>query len=166
MSETNTALTPYDTGERLEPRPWQVQNRNLPDPDERNRYGRVDFDDDEAATQVTVHVTKDADRDGHTLHISNARESLRIVTDGEEGPLVESPSEELQKAVEETMARLRTPYEREEAEVFWNAGQAMILVPGEKHVRKQQVILVSANAFTLSAKVGSWHNGVRDTRID
>lgn len=164
MAEATPELTPYDTGERLQPCRWHIQPRNLPDPEERDRYGRVDFDNDEGATMVSVHVSKDTDRDGHTLHISGAERSLMVVTDNE-GPLIESPSEELQKAVEEAVSRLRTPYEREEAEVFWNAGQALILVPGEEHVRKQQLIVVSANGSALSAKVGSWGNGVRDTRI-
>lgn len=44
-------LTPYDTGERLEPRPWSTDG----DPE---RYGRVDFDDDEGATVLSVHVER------------------------------------------------------------------------------------------------------------
>lgn len=45
------ALTPYDTGERLEPQLWPVND----DPD---RYGRVDFDDDEGATIVSAQVER------------------------------------------------------------------------------------------------------------
>lgn len=35
-------LTPYDTGERLEPKPWHVQHRNLPDPEELDDDGEPD----------------------------------------------------------------------------------------------------------------------------
>lgn len=45
------ALTPYDTGERLEPQLWPAND----DPD---RYGRVDFDDEEGATIVSAHVDR------------------------------------------------------------------------------------------------------------
>lgn len=41
-------LTPYDTGERLEPRPWGATA--LPD------AGKVDFENDESTTQLTIHV--------------------------------------------------------------------------------------------------------------
>lgn len=48
-------MTPFDTGARLEPRVWPAV-----DPDgilDEDRYGRVDFDDDESATVLNVHVS-------------------------------------------------------------------------------------------------------------
>jgi len=45
-----TELTPYDTGEVLEPKVWPTRGRS-------DRYGFVDFDDDESATQLTVQAT-------------------------------------------------------------------------------------------------------------
>ena len=43
-------LTPYDTGQRCEPKVWPAY---LSDPD---RYGRVDFDNDEGGTVLTAYV--------------------------------------------------------------------------------------------------------------
>lgn len=45
-------LTPYDTGDRLEPHRWRER------PDQPEHYGKVDFDDDESATVATVHIEK------------------------------------------------------------------------------------------------------------
>lgn len=50
-AEAQAELTPYDTGERLEPQPWTVELGSDPD-----RYGKVDFEDDESATIATVHI--------------------------------------------------------------------------------------------------------------
>ncbi|MBN6754286.1 hypothetical protein JRG18_12330 [Kocuria palustris] len=64
--------TPYDTGRRLEPIAWvhdgvtgQSNLRRAVDDD----YGRVDFDDSEAATLVTLWI--ECDDDGtHHLHLN------------------------------------------------------------------------------------------------
>lgn len=53
-------LTPYDTGERLQPFVW----KDLADPED---YGNVDFDSDEGITELTVHVS--AGPDGYVVHI-------------------------------------------------------------------------------------------------
>lgn len=47
-----TRLTPYDTGEVLEPHPWVRRPSQVPadDPD----WGKVDLDDDEGMTQAVV----------------------------------------------------------------------------------------------------------------
>ena len=60
-------LTPYDTGARLKPTIWPVLN----DPDANgpySRYGKVDFDNDESATVLTVYVTPD-NNGGHVVHV-------------------------------------------------------------------------------------------------
>lgn len=66
-------LTPYDTGARLQPVPWNVQPRNLNKGiGEEDRYGRVDFDNDEGATLVRTYVEKtDA---GYVLHIAKSEQ--------------------------------------------------------------------------------------------
>lgn len=161
MAET----TPYDTGDVLEPQPWHVQPQNLPDPEEAARYGRVDFDDDEGATALTVRVDRNAARDGYTLHIENVGVELAVAAD-DSAPPIEAPSRALREKVAETISRLRTPIEQQEVQVFWNHREALILVPGEKHVRKQQLILVNDEELTMSAVVKTWGNGVRDTRIE
>lgn len=160
------SLTPYDTGVRLEPKPWHVQPLLLPATEEADRYGRVDFDTDEGSTALTVYVEHDKLSDSRTLHIGNVSDvvELRIAGD-DSAPRIEAPSKALQGRVESILEGLRTPIEREEAEVLWSGNQAMILVAGEKHVRKQQLILVSEDGFVMSAKVGNWGTGVRDTRI-
>ncbi|MDR6868332.1 hypothetical protein J2Y69_002946 [Microbacterium resistens] len=61
MTTSNPPLGPYDTGVRLEPQLWPVND----DPD---RYGRVDFDDDEGATVLSAHVERRADG-SHALHV-------------------------------------------------------------------------------------------------
>lgn len=56
-----TDLTPYDTGEIAEPKPWcktrgDVQHAidyGVPD-----RIGKVDFENDESATVVTIQVIR------------------------------------------------------------------------------------------------------------
>lgn len=55
-------LTPYDTGKRLEPKPWLGD-----DPDQEDRptfgddYGKVDFDNEESATCATLWVERNED---------------------------------------------------------------------------------------------------------
>lgn len=53
-SHAGFELSPYDTGARLEPFVYQVQPANMPDPEEADRYGKVDFDNAEARTMFTV----------------------------------------------------------------------------------------------------------------
>ncbi|MET3172956.1 UNVERIFIED_ORG: hypothetical protein ABIB52_000784 [Arthrobacter sp. UYCu721] len=154
-----TALTAFDTGERLEPVVWPQKPGNTGD------CGKVDFDTDEGSTALTLHATRNDDGDSYTLHVGNVSVDLAVVGD-DSAPKMEVPSKILQEKVGEAIAELRTSYEQEVAEVYWNHRQAVIVVPGEKHVRKQQMIIVADDGFTMSAKAGSWHNGVRDTRID
>jgi hypothetical protein len=61
----STALTPYDTGKRGEPHPWEIAPSLLEgmSPIEREleveRYGKVDFDNDEGRTIATVWIERD-----------------------------------------------------------------------------------------------------------
>lgn len=61
MTNSIDTLTPYDTGRRAEPRPWAITpgkelatlaplGREL----EEDRFGKVDFTDDESNTTCTV----------------------------------------------------------------------------------------------------------------
>lgn len=47
-------LTPFDTGARLEPKPWGRAHFNGDDD-----YGKVDFENDESVTDVTIHVERE-----------------------------------------------------------------------------------------------------------
>lgn len=69
------ALTPYDTGKRAEPRKWGHSNDlglAAMDPIERglaeDRFGKVDFDDNESATLATVWIEQD-ELGRHVLHV-------------------------------------------------------------------------------------------------
>lgn len=64
----STALTPYDRGVRAEPKIWPHATRSdLVDMApialemEEDRFGRVDFDDDEGATLLNARVQREAD---------------------------------------------------------------------------------------------------------
>jgi len=172
MSAWEQVLTPYDKGTRLEPTPWQVQPRNLAaDPTEANRYGKVDFDDDEGATHLTAHVESDPETGGHTLQLYVHEEeapTVNMTVNDKEAVLIQ-PSAALQEKVREAIAGLDTETERIESEVYWQQGQALILVGGESGYRRQQAIIVyepgSSGCGTMSAIVKNWAEGVRDTRI-
>lgn len=77
-------LSPYDTGERLQPFPW-VKEINIDFAGSpADAYGRVDFDDDESSTVVSVVVKRDKAGD-YTLYVNNNRANgVRVVVDGEE----------------------------------------------------------------------------------
>lgn len=160
-------LTPYDTGERLEPHVWVRDASPGEQPRKPGDYGKVDFDDEESTTALTVHAEHNEDKT-YTLHIENISVGLKMKVESEDIMTV-TPTQELQTQVFETIRELRTSTEQEVAEVYWQNGQALILVAGEIGYRKQQAIIVHepGNRFakTSSAKVGNWGNGVRDTRI-
>lgn len=164
-------LTPYDKGDRLEPIPWHVQHRNLPKLEEAVRYGKVDFENEESATVLTAHVERNEDRKGYTLHadVHDAEApAVKMTVEGQEALLIQ-PSAALQEKVRETIAGLDTETQRIESEVYWQQGQALILVGGESGYRKQQAIMVyepgTSGCGTMSAIVKNWAEGVRDTRI-
>ncbi|MBT8162636.1 MULTISPECIES: hypothetical protein [Arthrobacter] len=61
--------TPYETGERLRPRPWPVG------PDE--SYGKVDFVDGAGKSVLTVDVQRGPD-DGYVLHVGHLAAPVRV----------------------------------------------------------------------------------------
>lgn len=73
---STSSLTPYDTGARLEPQPWP------PDGDS-DRYGRVDFDDDESATVLSVHAER-LPSGAYALYVARVSDvDLVVHVDGE-----------------------------------------------------------------------------------
>lgn len=72
----SAALTPYDTGDRLEPRPWPLKV------DE--HYGLVDLDDDEGVTVFTVvGKRRDDGSPGYLLSIDSNDEASTVEVNGE-----------------------------------------------------------------------------------
>ena len=59
---TDAVLTPYDTGERCEPKLWQPNRESviadMQDEGDADAIGNVDFDDDCGDTVCTVHVSR------------------------------------------------------------------------------------------------------------
>lgn len=66
ITEAKTALlTPYDLGQRGEPKVWSLLSRGALNKldmtelhDQMDRYGKVDFEDDEGTSIVTVWVER------------------------------------------------------------------------------------------------------------
>lgn len=156
-------LTPYDTGKRLEPQPWTAEHRKWDDD-----YGKVDFDNEESTTEAIVYIEKS--EPGYTLHASSTgSEPLKVELMADDEPvLVTQPSPALQANVRDTIQLLHLPF-GDEPEVYWAANnrRALILVGGEKHVRKQLLIQVTdvGDGEDISAYVKNWADGIRDTRI-
>lgn len=163
-------LTPYDTGKRSQPKVWTSAHRDTEDD-----YGKVDFDDDAGGTVATLYIEKGDDGyalRGHTdeyLTVEIEDQSFNFEDPHQPGMLVVQPTVALQTNVKETIAADLDPRVRDEAEVYWadNGRRAMILVPGEKHVRKQLLIMVTdvGDGEDSSAYVKDWADGVRETRI-
>ena len=63
-------LTPYDTGERLEPHRWVTEHTGPKQTTPRDRFGRVDFDNDEGRTALSLYVERTAQ--GYTLHVERS----------------------------------------------------------------------------------------------
>lgn len=152
-------LTPYDTGERLEPRPWVqpgTQPKNLA------AYGRVDFDNEESSTALTVFVDRDlGNHNSYTLHFENVNVELSLARrqfsanycGTLQGSSAAGPTHHHRPTHEHRAGRSPGLLERP---------SGCHRVPGEEHVRKQQVIMVTEGRGVLSGKVGSWGNGVED----
>lgn len=74
------SLTPYDTGDRLEPQPWRLTDND--------HYGYVDLDNDESATVFTIvgkrrdHNTADGSQ-GYLLSVSTYSDDTAVEIDGD-----------------------------------------------------------------------------------
>lgn len=167
--ETPPKLTPYDTGDKLQPHLWSVNRWETVV----ENFGKVDFETEEGTTALTVHAARNEDRNkggdaSYTLHIVNHGVDLAVESD-EKDAVILAPSRALREAVLEVVNSLGTEIEKQEAEVFWSVHQAMVIVPGEEGVRKQQAIIVNETRERridiMSATVGPWSAGVKETRI-
>lgn len=76
VTVTSPGLTPYDTGDRLEPKPW---GKGV----EHEHYGKVDFENEESATVATVWI--EATPIGtYVLRMDTDFEFAQIIINGEE----------------------------------------------------------------------------------
>lgn len=65
---TTQSLSPYDTGERCEPKSWIPYGTKVTEATPAENFGKVDFEDDEAHTVAIVHIERR--RDGtHVVHV-------------------------------------------------------------------------------------------------
>lgn len=72
MTSTEQNLTPYDTGERLEPEVWTAGEF-------RDHYGKVDFDTEESSTAVTAWVERDPlNPEGYVLRYYTHLSGIRV----------------------------------------------------------------------------------------
>lgn len=75
-------LTPFDTGETLEPKPWGTHDRDG-DPRDRMDIGKVDFDNEESATLYTVQIVKNdpvpSTGELYTIRVTNLAEEPYII---------------------------------------------------------------------------------------
>jgi hypothetical protein len=67
-SSTDTALTPFDTGERCEAKPWIPYGTEVSEVCPAENFGKVDFDDNEGDTVVVAWVERRPD-DTYRLHV-------------------------------------------------------------------------------------------------
>lgn len=98
-------LTPYDTGERLEPRPWVSRTTSVDDKN-RDMFGKVDFDNEESATELTIYVERMNGR--RVIHIEDHTGETYIIAhdDG-----YDPPSDQEQEAVRERDEAAIDPWE-------------------------------------------------------
>lgn len=77
-------LTPYDTGEALEPKPWPPRySEPSGSAEDRADFGKVDFDNEESATLYTVQIVKNdpvpSTGERYTIRITNLAEEPYII---------------------------------------------------------------------------------------
>ncbi|WP_181273587.1 hypothetical protein [Brevibacterium oceani] len=82
-------LTPYDTGERCEPKPWLPYGTEVTEATPAENFGKVDFDDDSGETDCTIYVERDEDGT-KTVHVVShiEDESIRVRLHGERHSVV------------------------------------------------------------------------------
>jgi hypothetical protein len=87
-------LSPYDTGERCEPKPWISGDRRRPAEEDRDRYGKVDFENDSSENVVTVHVERSEKGEYVLVYYATGGEiSLQNAAEGERGEIPAKVSE-------------------------------------------------------------------------
>jgi hypothetical protein len=68
-------LTPYDTGERCQPSVWVTADPRRPLEHDRDRYGKVDFEDDASEHVATIWIEK---IDGEYVVMIDAAQDLAV----------------------------------------------------------------------------------------
>ncbi|MFJ2420665.1 hypothetical protein [Streptomyces brevispora] len=96
MTQSQSELSPYDTGARREPKLWQPNSEAVAAvmrSDEAEEIGNVDFTNDEDSTVVTVHVSR-GDDGMYTVHLMPmcSDDQIRVEFHGEKGLAVIEPS--------------------------------------------------------------------------
>lgn len=77
-------LTPFDTGEILEPHPWPLRySEPSGSAEDRADFGKVDFDNEESATLYTVQIVKNdpvpSTGELYTIRVTNLAEEPYII---------------------------------------------------------------------------------------
>lgn len=76
LGVSDVELTPYDTGERAQPFVWEHDGDS-------DRYGMVDFDNDEGATIATVYVARSEIDGSYVMHIEPNNDDLMVIDNRE-----------------------------------------------------------------------------------
>lgn len=95
-------LTPYDTGEVLEPKLWPATG------DDFDRFGRVDFDNDAGETVFTMQMKRDGK--GYRLNIDGHHDvELTVSTTGDSPAKQTKPTVETQQPIYHQSHSPQTP---------------------------------------------------------
>lgn len=113
-------LTPYDTGERLEPHVWVRGQTASPGGRPRRAtqsdYGRVDFDTDDGTTALTLYVAPA--KHGYMVHADQHDDEYLQLAAINELPVIDGPTTELDPAYRERQAMLLEAGLREVADTY------------------------------------------------
>ncbi|MFK0154154.1 hypothetical protein ACIQVK_19035 [Streptomyces sp. NPDC090493] len=95
MTQSQSELSPYDTGARCQPRLWQPNREAVTAAmrsGEAEGIGNVDFTNDEDNTVVTVHVSR-GDDGMYTVHLVPmcSEDQIRLEFHGEEDVVMIEP---------------------------------------------------------------------------
>lgn len=66
-----TQLTPYDTGQRAEPKPWVTSTQGVGGTNDRDDWGKVDFDGDSGETVATIWLERDETTGDYVVRIED-----------------------------------------------------------------------------------------------
>jgi len=90
-------LSPYDTGERLEPHAWVRDKMVSPDgemrPAETDEYGRVDFDADDGTTILTLFI--EPTDGGYQMSVEQFGDDYLTIVGANQPPILHGPSAEV-----------------------------------------------------------------------
>ncbi len=83
LTDSVGSLTPYDTGARMEPKLWVGKNQKPTNTADLDRFGRVDFENDEGASMVTVYVEpgEDGQVNVHIVPLASDESEINVIFD-------------------------------------------------------------------------------------